>query len=66
MSLTIKPKDQCRWDLVGLGEVMLRFDPGWLQFDSHNGAEHQRQEIHSQRDRTHPEPRQELEDLAAD
>jgi len=28
MSLTIKPKDVCRWDLVSLGEVMLRFDPG--------------------------------------
>jgi len=27
-SLTIKPKDACRWDLVSLGEVMLRFDPG--------------------------------------
>jgi 2-dehydro-3-deoxygluconokinase len=24
----IKPKDQCRWDLVSLGEVMLRLDPG--------------------------------------
>ncbi len=28
MSLNIKPKDQCRWDLVSLGEVMLRLDPG--------------------------------------
>src|SRR5260370_40157242 len=28
MSLTNKPKDVCRWDLVSLGEVMLRFDPG--------------------------------------
>jgi 2-dehydro-3-deoxygluconokinase len=28
MSLTIKSKDACRWDLVSLGEVMLRFDPG--------------------------------------
>src|SRR5499427_7291887 len=26
--LKIKPKDQCRWDLVALGEVMLRLDPG--------------------------------------
>lgn len=26
--LTVKPKDGCRWDLVSLGEVMLRFDPG--------------------------------------
>ena len=24
----IKPKDRCRWDLVALGEVMLRLDPG--------------------------------------
>jgi 2-dehydro-3-deoxygluconokinase len=28
MPLTIKPKDGCRWDLVALGEVMLRLDPG--------------------------------------
>jgi len=28
MPLTIKPKKECRWDLVALGEVMLRFDPG--------------------------------------
>ncbi len=26
--LKIKPKEACRWDLVSLGEVMLRFDPG--------------------------------------
>ena len=29
-ALTIKPKSECKWDLVSLGEVMLRFDP----FDS--------------------------------
>jgi 2-dehydro-3-deoxygluconokinase len=28
MALSIKPKGSCRWDLVSLGEVMLRFDPG--------------------------------------
>jgi len=28
MSLTIKSKDSCRWDVVSLGEVMLRLDPG--------------------------------------
>jgi 2-dehydro-3-deoxygluconokinase len=28
MTLQIKAKEQCRWDLVALGEVMLRFDPG--------------------------------------
>ena len=28
MSLNIKSKDKCRWDLVSLGEVMLRLDPG--------------------------------------
>src|SRR2546428_13714122 len=28
MGLTIKPKQDCRWDLVSLGEVMLSFDPG--------------------------------------
>jgi 2-dehydro-3-deoxygluconokinase len=26
--MTIRPKENCRWDLVALGEVMLRFDPG--------------------------------------
>jgi 2-dehydro-3-deoxygluconokinase len=26
--LTIKPKSDCKWDLVSLGEVMLRLDPG--------------------------------------
>ena len=26
--MQIKPKDTCRWDLVSLGEVMLRLDPG--------------------------------------
>lgn len=28
MALTIKPKKECRWDLICLGEVMVRFDPG--------------------------------------
>ena len=28
MPLTIRAKENCRWDLVSLGEVMLRFDPG--------------------------------------
>ena len=26
--LHIKPKEECRWDIVSLGEVMLRLDPG--------------------------------------
>jgi 2-dehydro-3-deoxygluconokinase len=26
--LEIKPKEECKWDLVALGEVMLRLDPG--------------------------------------
>jgi 2-dehydro-3-deoxygluconokinase len=26
--LTIRPASECRWDLLSLGEVMLRFDPG--------------------------------------
>jgi len=26
--LKIKPKSECRWDLLSLGEVMLRLDPG--------------------------------------
>lgn len=28
MPLKIRPKTECRWDQVSLGEVMLRFDPG--------------------------------------
>jgi 2-dehydro-3-deoxygluconokinase len=26
--LEIKPKSECRWDCVTLGEVMIRLDPG--------------------------------------
>ena len=26
--LSLRPADECRWDLVSLGEVMLRLDPG--------------------------------------
>lgn len=26
--MKIRPKQDCRWDLISLGEVMLRFDPG--------------------------------------
>src|SRR5947209_14627297 len=26
--LNVKPKEGCRWDMVSLGEVMLRLDPG--------------------------------------
>src|SRR5947209_7591685 len=28
MALTIKPRENCRWDAAALGEVMLRLDPG--------------------------------------
>ena len=28
MPLSIKPQDRCAFDLVSLGEVMLRLDPG--------------------------------------
>lgn len=28
MDMNIKPKEECRWDIVSLGEVMLRLDPG--------------------------------------
>src|SRR5215470_15675442 len=44
MPLSIKPKNVCRWDLVSLGEVMLRFDPGerriWTtrSFDVYEGG----------------------------
>ena len=39
MALTINPKEQYIWDLVSLGEVMLRLDPGerriWIARDFH-------------------------------
>ncbi|HYL85529.1 MAG TPA: sugar kinase [Candidatus Angelobacter sp.] len=44
MALSIKPKDRCRWDLLSLGEVMLRLDPGerriWTtrSFDVYEGG----------------------------
>jgi len=28
VTIKIRPKEQCRWDLVSLGEVMRRLDPG--------------------------------------
>ena len=28
MSFKLRPKEECRWDIVSLGEVMLRLDPG--------------------------------------
>lgn len=28
MTLKIKPQQDCRWDQISLGEVMIRFDPG--------------------------------------
>lgn len=28
MPLNIKPKENCKWDIISLGEVMLRLDPG--------------------------------------
>ena len=42
--MKIKAKDECRWDLVALGEVMLRLDPGdkriWTarSFDAYEGG----------------------------
>ena len=29
--VTLRPAEECRWDLVSLGEVMLRLDPGEQQ-----------------------------------
>jgi 2-dehydro-3-deoxygluconokinase len=26
--LDLRPAEECRWDLVSLGEIMLRLDPG--------------------------------------
>ena len=28
MTVSLRPAGECRWDLVSLGEVMLRLDPG--------------------------------------
>ena len=28
MSLTIRPQSECKYDLISLGEIMLRLDPG--------------------------------------
>ena len=33
-TLKLKPKSKCRWDLVSLGEVMLRLDPGDTRISS--------------------------------
>ncbi len=44
MTLAIKGKENCKWDLVSLGEVMVRFDPGekriWTarSFDVYEGG----------------------------
>ena len=44
MSLKIRPKEKCRWDMISLGEVMLRLDPGekriWTtrSFDVYEGG----------------------------
>ncbi len=44
MALKIRSKDNCRWDLISLGEVMLRLDPGekriWTtrSFDVYEGG----------------------------
>lgn len=27
-AMQLRPRSECRWDVVSLGEVMLRFDPG--------------------------------------
>src|SRR5277367_1510361 len=35
--MKIKPKEQCRWDLVSLGEVMLRLDPGDMRISTTRG-----------------------------
>ena len=32
--MKIKTKEQCRWDLVSLGEVMLRLDPGDMRIST--------------------------------
>lgn len=44
MTLSIRPREKCRWELISLGEVMLRLDPGdkriWTarSFDVYEGG----------------------------
>ncbi|HYA61710.1 MAG TPA: sugar kinase [Candidatus Sulfotelmatobacter sp.] len=44
MTLKLRAKEKCRWDMISLGEVMLRFDPGekriWTtrSFDVYEGG----------------------------
>src|SRR5258707_4987526 len=35
--MKIKSKEHCRWDLVSLGEVMLRLDPGQMRISTARG-----------------------------
>jgi 2-dehydro-3-deoxygluconokinase len=39
MPLKIRPKQDCRWDMVALGEVMLRLDPGEKRIATTRGFE---------------------------
>ena len=33
MSLTIRPQSECKYDLISLGEIMLRLDPGKAEYE---------------------------------
>ncbi|HKC10947.1 MAG TPA: sugar kinase, partial [Vicinamibacteria bacterium] len=35
--LTVRPKDQCQFDQVSLGEIMLRLDPGDMRIRTARG-----------------------------
>jgi 2-dehydro-3-deoxygluconokinase len=36
-NLQVRPKSECRWDIVSLGEVMLRLDPGDVRIHTARG-----------------------------
>lgn len=40
MNLNLKPKSECKYDAVSLGEVMLRLDPGEEESEQQDPSEH--------------------------
>lgn len=40
MNLNLRPKEECTFDAVSLGEVMLRLDPGEEEFAQQEASAH--------------------------
>lgn len=40
MNLNLKPKSECKYDAVSLGEVMLRLDPAREESEQQDPSEH--------------------------